>query len=181
MITTLDDFICEYTKIKEMGWIRTHRSGPTGIGKTLEDLLEISENNLHEPDFGEYELKSCRLNSNSMLTMFTQTPQPARANTYLRQKYGYASNAYDNDEKVLHSTLTASRFVPISNTGHSLRIVCDLERIFIASEMGVENVFWDRIALKKSFEKKYTNKFVYAKAQSRGAVRHASEFPDGTR
>lgn len=169
MITTLDDFICEYTKIKEMGWIRTHRSGPTGIGKTLEDLLEISENNLHEPDFGEYELKSCRLNSNSMLTMFTQTPQPARANTYLRQKYGYASNAYDNDEKVLHSTLTASRFVPISNTGHSLRIVCDLERIFIASEMGVENVFWDRIALKKSFEKKYTNKFVYAKAQSRGA------------
>ena len=43
------------------------------------------------------------------------------------------------------------------------------ERIFIASEMGVENVFWDRIALKKSFEKKYTNKFVYAKAQSRGA------------
>lgn len=38
MITTLDDFIREYTKIKEMGWIRTHRSGPTGIGKTLEDL-----------------------------------------------------------------------------------------------------------------------------------------------
>ncbi|MDD4632790.1 MAG: MvaI/BcnI family restriction endonuclease [Proteiniphilum sp.] len=169
MITTLEDFIREYKKIKELGWIRTHRSGPTGIGKTLEDLLGIPENNLHEPDFGEYELKSCRLNSNSMLTMFTQTPQPARANTYLREKYGYASSAYDNDEKVLHSTLTASRFVPISDTGHSLKIVCDPERILIASEMGIENVFWDRVALKKSFEKKYTNKFVYAKAQSRGS------------
>ena len=83
MIETLDDFIREYTKIKEMGWIKTHRSGPTGIGKTLEDLLGIPENNLDEPDFGEYELKSCRINSQSMLTMFTRAPQPARANTYL--------------------------------------------------------------------------------------------------
>jgi hypothetical protein len=138
MITTLNDFIREYTKIKNMGWITTHRSGPTGIGKTLEDLLGIPENNYHEPDFGEYELKSCRLDSNSMLTMFTQTPQPARANTYLREKYGYFSNAYDNDEKVLHATLTASRFVPISNTGHQLRIVCDPDKISIASEGGVK-------------------------------------------
>ena len=105
MIETLNDFICEFEKIKDMGWIRTHRAGPTGIGKTLEDLLGITENNLDEPDFGEYELKSCRIDSNSMLTMFTKSPQPSRSNTYLRIKYGYSSGAYDNDEKVLHSTL----------------------------------------------------------------------------
>ena len=34
MIYTLEDFIREYRKIKEMGWIRTHRVGPTGVGKT---------------------------------------------------------------------------------------------------------------------------------------------------
>lgn len=67
MIYTLDDFIREYTKICNMGWIRTHRAGPTGIGKTLEDLLGIEENNIDAPDFGDYELKSGRLNSNSML------------------------------------------------------------------------------------------------------------------
>jgi len=169
MIYTLDDFIREYTKIKEMGWIRTHRSGPTGIGKTLEDLLGIPENNLDEPDFGEYELKSCRLDSQSMLTMFTKTPQPARANTYLRQKYGYSSSAYDNDEKVLHSTLTAARFVPIADTGNSLKIVCDDDKISIANQNEIENVFWDRTALRRAFEKKYKNKFVYAKAESRGS------------
>lgn len=169
MIQTLDDFIREYSKIKAMGWITTHRSGSTGIGKTLEDLLGIPENNLHEPDFGEYELKSCRLNSNSMLTMFTQAPQPPRANTYLRQKYGYSSSAYDNDEKVLHSTLTAAKFVPIANTGHSLKIVCDFEKISIESEIGIEKVFWNRENLRRSFDKKYKNKFVYAKAQSRGS------------
>ena len=58
MIVTLEDFIREFTKIKGMGWIQTHRSGPTGIGKTLEDLLGIPENNLDQPDFGDYELST---------------------------------------------------------------------------------------------------------------------------
>ncbi len=168
MIITLNDFICEYEKIKSQGWIKTHRSGPTGVGKTLEDLLGIVENNLDEPDFGEYELKSCRLNSQSMLTMFTRAPQPARSNTYLRLKYGYSSNAYDNDEKVLHSTLTAARFVPIANTGKQLKIVCDDEKISIASNDGIEDIYWTRSTLNKAFNKKYKNKFVYAKAESRG-------------
>lgn len=35
MITTLEEFITEFTIIKKQGWIKTHRSGPTGIGKTL--------------------------------------------------------------------------------------------------------------------------------------------------
>lgn len=144
MIYTLEDFIREYRKIKEMGWIRTHRAGPTGVGKTLEDLLGIEENNHDAPDFGEYELKSCRL------------------------KYGYSSSAYDNEEKVLHSTLTAAHFVPIADTGHQLKIVCDAQKISIASELGTENVYWEREKLRKAFEKKYKNKFVYAKAQSRG-------------
>ena len=169
MISTLDEFIVEYKKIKNMGWVKTHRSGPTGVGKTLEDLLGIKENNLDEPDFGEYELKSCRKNSQSMLTMFTKSPQPPKSNSYLLEKYGYSSNTYDNDEKVLHATLTAERFVPIADTGKALKIVCDDEKIYIASKDGAENVFWDRHGLKRAFEKKYKNKFVYAKAQSREA------------
>lgn len=169
MIYTLDDFIREYSKICDMGWIHTHRPGPTGIGKTLEDLLGIEENNIDGPDFGDYELKSCRINSNSMLTMFTRSPQPARSNTKLRLKYGYSSNAYDNDEKVLHSTLSADRFTPIANTGNELKIHCDDERISIESQNGIEDIYWTRDALRKAFEKKYKNKFIYAKAESRGS------------
>lgn len=168
MIVTLEDFIREFTKIKEMGWIQTHRSGPTGIGKTLEDLLGIPENNLDQPDFGDYELKSCRIDSQSMLTMFTRAPQPAKANAYLREKYGYPSSVYDNDEKVIHSTLSADRFTPIANTGNMLRIHCRFDGIYIESQDVIENVFWSREALRKCFEKKYKNKFVYAKALTRG-------------
>ena len=167
MIYTLDDFIREYTKVKGMGWIVTHRAGPTGIGKTLEDLLGITENNLDQPDFGEYELKSCRIDSQSMLTMFTRAPQPARSNTYLREKYGYSSSVYDNDEKVLHATLSANRFTAIAETGNSLKIRCESDGIYIESQDMVEHVYWSRETLKKCFEKKYKNKFVYAKALSR--------------
>ena len=168
MLKTLEDFVREYTKIKDMGWIKTHRSGPTGIGKTLEDLLGIVENNIDGPDFGDYELKSCRINSNSMLTIFTRTPQPRGAANTLRMTFGYSSDVYDNDEKVLHSTLSADRFVSIANTGHSLKITCDSMKISIVAEDGNVYAYWARDQLKKAFEKKYKNKFVYAKAQSKG-------------
>ena len=168
MIYTLEDFIREFSKIKQQGWILTHRPGPTGIGKTLEDLLGIPENNLDEPDFGEYELKSCRLDSNSMLTIFTKTPQPRGAASRLRMTFGYSSDAYDNDEKVLHSTLSADRYVAIANTGHKLKIKCDPSKILIVAEDGKEYAYWTRDGLKKAFEKKYKNKFVYAKAKSQG-------------
>lgn len=168
MIYTLDDFVREYTKICKRGWITTHRSGPTGIGKTLEDLLGIPENNIDGPDFGDYELKSCRLNSNSMLTIFTKTPQPKGAANTLRMTFGYSSEAYNNNEKVLHSTLSADRFVTIADTGHSLKVVCNETKISIIAENGIEYAFWSRDQLKKAFEKKYKNKFVYAKARARG-------------
>ena len=175
MIYTLDDFIKEYTKICAMGWIRTHRSGPTGIGKTLEDLLGIAENNIDGPDFGDYELKSCRLDSNSMLTIFTKTPQPQGAANTLRATFGYSSEAYNNGEKVLHATLSADHFVPIANTGRSLKVACSPTKISIIAEDGNEYAYWTRDQLKKAFEKKYKNKFVYAKAHSKG-VGESEEF-----
>lgn len=43
MIYTLDDFVKEYSKICAMGWIKTHRSGPTGIGKHLKIFWALSK------------------------------------------------------------------------------------------------------------------------------------------
>lgn len=166
---TLEEFIEKFRKIKEMGWIKTHRSGNTGIGKTLEDLLGIQENNIQAPDFGIYELKSARKNSTSMLTIFTKSPEPQRANELLRQKYGYCSAAYKNNEKVLHSTLNAVKFTPIANTGDALKVTCMNDKIHIESKNnGIEQIYWSRNALKKIFEKKL-QQIVYVKAESRGS------------
>jgi len=50
-------------EIKAMGFIKSHRAHDTGIGKTLEDYLHITENNIALPDFGKMELKSQRINT----------------------------------------------------------------------------------------------------------------------
>lgn len=168
MIYSLRDFIGAYQEIVDMGWIQTHRANSTGVGKTLEDLLGIPENNRDEPDFADYELKATRINSSAMLTMFTKTMQPSGANEALRVKYGYSSDAYDNNRKVLHTTLTADRLVPIYNTGKSLTLHCTEDRIFVASKNEIENAYWDISTIERAFNKKYSNKFVYAKADSRG-------------
>lgn len=169
MINNLEEFIAEFTKIKNKGWIPTHRRGNTGVGKTLEDLLGIPENNIQGPDFGIYELKSTRKQSKSMLTMITKSPEPPKSNTYLRLKYGYSSNSYNNDKKVLHATINAVSFTPIANTGLALKIGFDKDKIFIQSNSEIENVFWSKEQLKSKFESKFKNQFVYVKADSRGS------------
>lgn len=73
---TIDEFITRFTAIKNTGYIKTHRVGDTGIGKTLEDLLGIEENNIAGPDFADYELKVMRSSANSILSLFTKSPQP---------------------------------------------------------------------------------------------------------
>ncbi|MBU1487108.1 hypothetical protein KKH56_03545 [bacterium] len=78
--------------IKEMGFIKTHRAGNTGIGKTLEDLLGITENNIPGPNATMIELKSARRDMGSMLTLFTKSPLPPRANSILLDRFGYESS-----------------------------------------------------------------------------------------
>lgn len=168
MIKTLRDFKKEYKKICALGWIKTHRPGPTGIGKTLEDLLGIQENNINAPDFGYYELKSCRINSSNMLTLFTKTPEPRGSVHILREKFGYSSNAYESKDKVLHVTLSADKYTSIADTGRELRIKCGSKKISIVDENNQEYGYWRKSELKKTFENKYKNKFIYVKALSEG-------------
>ncbi len=168
-IFTLEKFIELFKSIKELGWVKTHRTGQTGIGKTLEDLLGIIENNIQGPDFGEYELKSARKHSNSMLTLITKSPDTKSANTQLRMKYGYSSGAYENNEKVLHATLNAVSFTNISDTGHKLKITTVDNKIYIEDENGLTDVYWSMSILENQLTKKLGDKFLYVKADNRGS------------
>lgn len=68
---TLDEFQTLFAQVRQKGWVPSERKGPTGIGHTLERLLGLTENNIASPDLGEIELKARRLNSTSMVTLFT--------------------------------------------------------------------------------------------------------------
>jgi hypothetical protein len=70
-VLTLDEFKKRFAKIRKMGWVPSRRKSNTGVGYTLETLLGIQENNIALPDLGTVELKSHRVNSTSMITLFT--------------------------------------------------------------------------------------------------------------
>ena len=89
--------------IKDMGWIVSKRKGNTGIGYTLETLLDLKENNLKTADFGEIELKSQRKNASSLVTMFTFNNGAWLIPTKeVVEKYGYVDS---QGRKALYSTV----------------------------------------------------------------------------
>jgi hypothetical protein len=67
----LAEFKEKFEALREKGFVRSQRSGPTGVGHTLEQMLGMHENNIAVPDLGEVELKARRINSGSMVTLFT--------------------------------------------------------------------------------------------------------------
>lgn len=94
VIYTKQTLIGKLKEIAAMGWIPNARKGNQGgIGNTLEDLLGIEENNLPIPNAAEWELKTQRINSSSLTTLFHNEPSP-RAIRFVPQvflpKYGWA-------------------------------------------------------------------------------------------
>lgn len=151
--------------IKKMGYIKTHRAGNTGVGKTLEDLLGIKENNIPGPNAKMIELKSARKNTSSMLTLFTKSPLPLKANSILLERFGYKSRR-GNNKKELHTTVSAREFNTLKGKP-GFKIVIEKERINLVTIENEVVGYWDQETLKKSFEKKMP-KLLYVKADSRG-------------
>lgn len=152
--------------IKKMGYIKTHRAGNTGVGKTLEDLLGIKENNIPGPNAHMIELKSARKNASSMLTLFTKSPLPPKANSVLLEKFGYKSKR-SNNRKELHTTVSTKEFNTIKGKP-GFKIVIKGERLNLITANNKIVGYWDKDTLKKSFERKIP-KLLYVKADSRGS------------
>jgi hypothetical protein len=137
--------------VKEKGYIPTHRYGDTGIGKTLEDLVGIEENNIPGPDANKLELKSARAGGCSMLTLFTKQPLPRKvALSTLINQFGYPSEK--NGEKILHTTIKANAFTNIK--GRKSLTVRVNDKIELVSAEGATLGFWNDDILRPAFEKK---------------------------
>ena len=88
IIYTKKALIKKLKEISKKGWIpNARKENHGGVGNTLEDLLGIKENNFSLPDIGEIELKAKRLDSESMLTIATKSPEPKGSNRILFEKY----------------------------------------------------------------------------------------------
>lgn len=137
--------------IKQMGFVKTHRTGDTGIGKTLEDLLGIQENNIPLHDISDVaELKAYRKDTTSMLTLFTLEPLPKGGDRdrLLLDNFGYSKR--DNQRsKELHSTLLCKRY---NNQG--LKLSVEKDKIRVQGRGRRLNIYWDMENVEKKFHDK---------------------------
>lgn len=165
--------ISEFNRIKNLGFVKSRRKNNTGIGKTFEDYLGVTENNDKLPDFAGFEVKSQRALTSSFLTLFTKSPTgPNGANTYLRDTYGEEYEEYPNLKK-LHTSIFSNRFNTYKGaTG--FKIVNDKENRIVRLEIKdlstnkiVDNkVFWSYDELESALTKKLKALF-YVNAETR--------------
>lgn len=156
-----ESFKRDFKSIKEKGFVQSHRSHNTGIGKTFEDLVGVTENNNLLVDYqGVLELKSSRAYSGSMVTLFTKSPLPDGINTVLRENFG-ETDEDTNGFKILHTTIMANQFNTYkSKYGFKLHIDDSTERIYIhikdlnSSEIVFERAYYNYSDLKKIIETK---------------------------
>jgi hypothetical protein len=165
-VKTLDEISKRLVQLKALGYVRTHRAGQTGIGKTLEDLLEIEENNLRVSNMTFAEIKSARKGSQSMLTLFTKAPLPQKANTKLLQRFGYVA-PQSQGRKVLHTTVWATGYNVLKGR-QGFKIDVRREKLVLVCEGGEELGYWDESALRACFEEKLHH-LLYVLADYRGS------------
>jgi len=107
----LEEVKVRLKEISNSGFIKSHRKDNTGIGKTLEDIMDITENNLPSGDFkiGEavVELKAQRRGASSRVTLSTKEPEWMKDKLDTILKTGYKDKAGRQGLKV---TLNVAKF-----------------------------------------------------------------------
>ena len=128
-VYTKAELIRRLLEIQGKGWVtltRYRRDRDGGLGNTLEDLLGIPENNIPLADYGEFELKTHRSRSNSLISLFRFEPKPRPRIPYLVKNYGWPIPKYGPKERSLRVDIDAAKF---SERGFIAKIDEKLKRV----------------------------------------------------
>lgn len=157
-------------EISACGFIKTVRSGDTGVGATLESLLGIASNSRRTPDYNGIEIKASRhainkKQSKNRVTLFSQVPnwrhtacQPART---VLNKHGYAVDG----RKQLYCTVDA-----ISPNSQELLLMLDQSEEYLHvvwhGEQLAPVMVWGMNDLRTRLAEKHPESF-WVKAESK--------------
>ena len=164
----LQKFLRSFDQISSLGWVPTQRSGSTGIGYTLETLLQIPENNSPVGDFLGMELKAHRSDQSSSagskrMNLFLKEPTWTDGLSHRERipKYGYVD---DNGRVALYSTVTGTE----NSHGLQLAVKATDQRVEILYR-GKPVAFWTFDVLQSRLTEKLTETaFVGAKSRGTG-------------
>jgi hypothetical protein len=127
-IFTKQSLIQKLGEIADMGFVPNARHGNHGgAGNTLEELLGIEENNLPIPNAAEWELKTHKVGSASLVTLFHSEPSPRAVRFVPRTllpQYGWphqkAGAQYANTEMSFRQTISGA-----SRSDRGFKVVVD--------------------------------------------------------
>jgi hypothetical protein len=136
-IFTKETLIARLTEIAAMGFVPNARHGNHGgVGNTLEDLLGIEENNLPIPNAAEWELKTHRTGSASLVTLFHSEPSPRAVRfvpRVLLPLYGWphqqAGSKYPAAEMSFRQTISGST---ASDRGFKVVVDREARKVLVA-------------------------------------------------
>jgi len=150
-------------QIHQLGHIQTKRKGDTGVGYTLETLLEIKANSSKKPDYKGIEIKSKRSRggTSSRTTVFSQVPNWSLSRLKSSQELLYERGQYSEKKKriQLYHTLSATK-----SNSFDLKLRVDpskdqLQQIYTAQTPSVTDVLWDFSLLKERLASKHKETF----------------------
>lgn len=161
----------KFITIKNSGWIKSVRKGPTGVGATFEQLLGLDENNLEIPDLLNIEIKTHRNYSESYISLFNCTPEGPHYHEIERLKnlYGYPDKRLC-EYKILNVSLNASHSTIVRNL-YLFKLIVDREEKVIKLQIGdiflntiEKEVYWSFDLLEEKLYRKLKYvAYIYAK------------------
>ncbi len=184
------EFTVKFNKIRSSGYIKSHRKGNTGAGHTFEQEMGLTENNISLPDLINFltELKTKRINSNSLLTLLTNDTGWQLPQIDLIEQYGWNHRNHPGAKTVQATIKTKlnKRGFHLDVTDTDYLLVCKNGTPFIKWEWNnildhcitkFENLIVVDVAVKKQQDVEYFhfNGFNYYRGTSKQMFRSMIE------
>jgi len=161
-------FLPKFDELSAKGFVPTLRRGSTGIGYTLETMLEIEENNSPGGDFMGMELKAFRdddltMDDSEKMNLFLKEPKwiDGLKSADRVRNYGYVD---DNGRTALYSAVT------IETSSHKFRfeIEEDQSKVWLVFDDN-RIAYWTREILAHRLKEKHSETvFISAHARGKG-------------
>ena len=112
----LEKLKIEFNRIKSLGALENVKSDENdgGAGNTFEYHLGVTENNLTNPDFKGFEIKTKKTFTHSAISLFTKKPSssPEYDDNYMREQFGIPDKKYTKI-KCLRTSIYANKFAKV--------------------------------------------------------------------
>jgi hypothetical protein len=176
----LDKIKSEFERIKRLGFIKSTRqkNKDGGIGNTFEDYLGVDENNLSDPDFEGFEVKTKRFMNSSVVSLFSKSPTyPKGANRLLKEKYGEVRDPEFPDLKKLYASIYGGKLSNVYGKFKMTLVVDYVEKrlylhIFDQNNDLDKEVYWSFEELEKGISKLKKLFIVFAESKDINGLRY---------